>query len=261
MSKLQQLLQQIDDKKDQTNHKDLESFFSSQKFYFAKCQFLSDSLAFSDLIVSPTQVDAILKHSFQTNTSSFSSSCSSLKQEILYTVTGYGKAFDFILSLIKEVPLEITEDKICKMHHLIFSDYECIPPDTYRTIEFQEPIFGYHSPAPDDLDHIMKHFADQFRSSSTTLHPIELSALMGKRFLDMHPFLEGNHRIAFLLMNLILLYHGYPIISIPVLQKEAFLSALHIARTSYDMDPLCILIAHLVLDCYHSSSNESLKSQ
>lgn len=250
MSRLQQLLQEIDHKKDQYKQNDFESLLSSHDFYLKKCQFFSDSLAFSNILLSSSQIDSILKGSFETELISNSTTDSSSNQEILHAVTGYAKAFDYILSLIEEKPLEITEDKICKIHHLIFSDYESAPLNTYRTIAFQEPVFGYRSPEPEDLDHIMRHFADQFRSSCTTLHPVELSAMMTKRLLDMHPFTEGNTRIAYLLMNLILMHYGYPMISIPIEQKETFLSALNIARTSYDMDPLCIFFCKLVLDCY-----------
>lgn len=42
--------------------------------------------------------------------------------------------------------------------------------------------------------------------------PIELAAIFHHRFVQIHPFAEGNGRTARLLMNAILMRHGYPFI-------------------------------------------------
>lgn len=48
-------------------------------------------------------------------------------------------------------------------------------------------------------------------------HPVETSAFLHHRFVEIHPFIDGNGRVARLLMNLYLIAHGYPPI---VLKKE-----------------------------------------
>ncbi len=48
-------------------------------------------------------------------------------------------------------------------------------------------------------------------------HPIETSAFLHHRFVEVHPFSDGNGRVARLLNNLYLISHGYPPI---VLRKE-----------------------------------------
>lgn len=223
MSQLQQLLQEADLKRQQ-QIKNPEHNLLSNSLQNTKYQFLSDSLAFLNCTLSPSAICLIL---------------------------GYSEAFDYMLSFTKKEPFEITEETIKNMHSLIFSHFPERLKTEYRTVPFQEKEFGYRSPSPNDLTHVMRHFTDQYRSSCTTLHPIELCAMMTKRFLDIHPFMEGNEAIAFLLMNAILLHHGYPIIAIPLSLREQFLSALNLARTEYDMDPLCILFSKLVLASYH----------
>jgi Fic family protein len=42
------------------------------------------------------------------------------------------------------------------------------------------------------------------------LRPIELAAVFHHKIVCIHPFFEGNGRVARLLMNCILLKHGYP---------------------------------------------------
>ena len=45
-------------------------------------------------------------------------------------------------------------------------------------------------------------------------HPVERAALLHLKFVSIHPFGDGNGRTARLLMNLILVRHGYPVVNI-----------------------------------------------
>ncbi len=154
----------------------------------------------------------------------------------------YEDANQRILSLALQEKISITEQLIKQFHHTLFSDSS----DEYRSIDLP-PTNGYHHPPKEELDHIMRHLADQFRSSVSTLHPIELASMMHKRVLDIQPFTKGNEEIAFLLMNTILLSYGYT----PFVQtketKSPYEKAIVIARTEYDMEPLSLVIAHGVL--------------
>lgn len=58
------------------------------------------------------------------------------------------------------------------------------------------------------------------------LTPVELAAMFHYRYIRIHPFEDGNGRIARLLMNYILLRHGYPMIVIRSKNKKAYLEAL-----------------------------------
>ena len=58
------------------------------------------------------------------------------------------------------------------------------------------------------------------------LTAVELAALFHYRYIRIHPFEDGNGRIARLLMNFILLRHGYPMIVIRSKKKKAYLDAL-----------------------------------
>jgi Fic family protein len=58
------------------------------------------------------------------------------------------------------------------------------------------------------------------------LTPVELAAMFHYRYIRIHPFEDGNGRIARLLMNYILLRHDYPMIVIRSKNKKTYLEAL-----------------------------------
>ena len=61
-------------------------------------------------------------------------------------------------------------------------------------------------------------------------HPVVFSAMVHKRFVLIHPFGDGNGRVARLLMNLALLQEGYTITVIPPILRSEYISALEKAH-------------------------------
>ena len=59
-----------------------------------------------------------------------------------------------------------------------------------------------------------------------TMSPVELAALFHYRYIRIHPFEDGNGRIARLLMNYILTKHEYPMLVIRSKAKKQYLDAL-----------------------------------
>lgn len=65
-----------------------------------------------------------------------------------------------------------------------------------------------------------------------SMSPIQLAALFHYRYIRIHPFEDGNGRIARLMVNFILSRHKWPMMVIRSKNKKAYLSALALADAS-----------------------------
>lgn len=87
--------------------------------------------------------------------------------------------------------------------------------------------FEYASPeeTPALMADLVKWYNEA--EASEEYSPVELAALFHYRYIRIHPFEEGNGRIARLLVNYILARHGWPMIVVRSRIKQDYLEALH----------------------------------
>ncbi|AMQ00486.1 Fic family protein [Pedobacter cryoconitis] len=101
-------------------------------------------------------------------------------------------------------------------------------------------LFEYASPT--DTPILMHELMDWYRTEEDGLHPITLAAMFHYKFVRIHPFDDGNGRIARLLMNYVLLRNGLPPVIIKSEDKAGYLRALHFADIG-DYEPFIAYIA------------------
>ena len=87
--------------------------------------------------------------------------------------------------------------------------------------------FEYASPeeTPALMNDLVGWYNDEARRG--IMSPIELASVFHYRYIRIHPFEDGNGRIARLLVNYILTRHGYPMIVVKSKDKENYLTALN----------------------------------
>ena len=87
--------------------------------------------------------------------------------------------------------------------------------------------FEYAS--PEEPPSLMADLVDWYNKAEQerNLSPVELAALFHYRYIRIHPFEDGNGRIARLMMNFILTRHNYPMIVVRSRKKSEYLEALH----------------------------------
>lgn len=87
--------------------------------------------------------------------------------------------------------------------------------------------FEYAS--PEETPGLMADLIDWYNAeeAKNELSPVELAALFHYRCIRIHPFEDGNGRIARLMVNYILARHDYPMIVVRSRNKSEYLEALH----------------------------------
>ena len=85
--------------------------------------------------------------------------------------------------------------------------------------------------SPEETPALMGDLLDWYNSNIKLLHPVQLAGEFHYRFVCIHPFDDGNGRVARLIMNYILLKNNYPPIVIKSDDKESYLTALQKADT------------------------------
>jgi len=169
-----------------------------------------------------------------------------------YETVGHAKAFDEIIRLSKNATF--TEDDIKLLHKLFYEKIDSEKAGKYRTSQVIITGSDVELPKSEELNEKMHEFILQLPKLRTELHPVEYAAMVHIIFVNIHPFPDGNGRVARLLMNLALLQSGYNIVVIPPVVRADYISALQETNNGNNTD-FINFISEMVLE----SQKEYLK--
>ena len=115
----------------------------------------------------------------------------------------------------------------------------------------------YYFTPPDQVKSAMGDLIDWYRKQEDEdEHPIVIAATFHYRFIRIHPFDDGNGRMARLLMNMILIKHGYTVAVVPVEERDQYIGMLEQADKTEDLVEFISYIAH----CCEYTLNLHLKA-
>lgn len=176
-------------------------------------------------------------------------------------ITGHNEAINWVIDLVKgERPL--TENFIRELHTLLLKEpYEvdAITPDgkptkklikvgSYKTTANHVKtktgeIFYFATPeeTPAKMFDLLNWY--QQKSKESTVNPILVSAEFHYRFIRIHPFDDGNGRMARIIMNFILMQFGFPPVIIKTEDKVNYFAALQMADAG-NIETFVNYIAH-----------------
>ena len=182
-------------------------------------------------------------------------------------VSGEGKLKDFVdmkasLASVKMLEDEmkartaLTQNFIRQLHHVLlredYTTHRQLPDGSqtsftihagrYKTrpnsvITRYGERFDYAS--PEETPALMADLVDWYNAMEAkgVMSPVELAALFHYRYIRIHPFEDGNGRIARLLVNYILARHGWPMVVVRNRNKNEYLDALHDADVDVGSSP------------------------
>ena len=125
-------------------------------------------------------------------------------------------ALDFLEKLASDTELPITERDIRSIHRFVLEGIHD-EAGAYRTVPVTISGSNHSPPGPETIPADMEKFGTWLSCVSipedefATVTGLIIAAVAHTWFVTIHPFIDGNGRVARLLMNLLLMRYGYPI--------------------------------------------------
>jgi Fic family protein len=159
-------------------------------------------------------------------------------------IEGHNHVIDWLLNFVR-TKSQITEAEIRELHKiLLVRPYEvtAATPDGGKTKKWvklgeykTEPNqvvtptgqihqFALPQETPAKMGDLMKWLRTE--TEKKELHPIVIAAIFHHEFVSIHPFDDGNGRMARILMNLLLMQDKYPPAIIKIQERDAYFLAL-----------------------------------
>jgi len=129
---------------------------------------------------------------------------------------------------------ELRLSTVLHWHKTLLSQTKVQDAGRIRTYHVGISGSKYEPPMPIELDFLLREFFPWYHSNKRTMHPVHLAALVHLRFVSIHPFGDGNGRIARLLMNYVLHRQGYPMLIIDYSQRNSYYTALERSQVTKD---------------------------
>ena len=180
-------------------------------------------------------------------------------------IKGHAEALEHLTAIVRQQK-PLTEADLRELHKIILVEpYETralttdglatrrtIRPGQYKTMpNHVRTVTGriHYYATPEETPAMMADLMAWYRrqQAESTLHPLVLAATFHYRFVAIHPFDDGNGRMARLLMNLILMQGGYPPAIVHINTKQDYLLALAQADEDDNLEPFITFIGQALI--------------
>ena len=140
--------------------------------------------------------------------------------------TNHSKAIDFVQSLISKP--DIKEVDALSLHALILDRIDPQNAGYYRMGAVRISGTDYTPPNAAKVPALMQEVYRMLNIREGEI--IEAAARIHQKFVDIHPFVDGNGRTARLLVNLYLMRNGYPPVIILRVERKKYIRTIMQAR-------------------------------
>ncbi|GHV05182.1 hypothetical protein FACS1894217_01630 [Clostridia bacterium] len=163
-----------------------------------------------------------------------------------FEAVGHSLAYDYMFGLLGA--LRVTTEDVKTLHRLFFKAIDENRAGVWRDVNIIVTGSDYEFPAPAELPGLMAELERWGETERGKAHPVSYAAMLHLKFVTIHPFVDGNGRVARLLLNAALIQDGYlPAVVPPVLRAE-YLSAIRGYQSRGDAATFCDFIAERVLE-------------
>lgn len=179
------------------------------------------------------------------------------------------KALDFLEELLSDSSNPFTEADIKALHQLVLQDIDDDNAGKYRAVPVETSGSAYSPPGPESVPTQMREFGAWLASVSVANGNVGLSdailyaAAAHTWFVSIHPFIDGNGRVARLIMNLVLMRHAFPMAIVRKEDRMRYYDALEESQAS-DLSSFISLLAERlerILEECEEEAEEKIKHQ
>lgn len=172
-------------------------------------------------------------------------------------------AMDFFEELATHTDKPITAHDVRQIHASILKGIDDTNGGKYRLSEVEISGSQYKPPTyirvPDEMENF-SNWLEQITlpTYSSESSPVVLACVAHTWFVYLHPFVDGNGRTARILMNLVLMRHGYPISIVTRDDRARYYDALETSHST-DLTPFIALVCDTLeesLDEYERAVSE-----
>jgi Fic family protein len=126
-----------------------------------------------------------------------------------FEVINHKSGIDFIYNAIKK-KTKLSKALILELHELILSKIDDENAGVFRRTQVRILGSRHIPPNPLKINTLIEEMISWYYHNYQKLSIPELAAWLHFKFVHIHPFIDGNGRTARLILNLVLLQHGYP---------------------------------------------------
>lgn len=137
------------------------------------------------------------------------------------------EAVNYLYDLIEHDKKQTVSERLIRsLQHLIVKEIEDEEAGQYRSGNVMITGATHKPPPAYEVPNLMNDLIRWIKENQKKIHPVELAALAHHKLVHIHPFTDGNGRTARLFMNLMLMQHGYPLVTILKNDRKKYYQAL-----------------------------------
>ena len=159
---------------------------------------------------------------------------------------GHSLAYDYMFDLLGD--RRITVKDIQALHHLFFKSIDDAYAGVWRDINIIVTGTDYEFPSHDELEGLMYEFVKWIADERNGMHSVRFAAMLHLKFVTIHPYIDGNGRVARLLMNAALIQDGYMLAIVPPILRHDYMDAIRDYQLRGNAEPFCDFITERVLE-------------
>lgn len=152
----------------------------------------------------------------------------------IYEIFNTEKALNFV----RKYPGDVSKRLLLRLHKMMMANIDDAQAGKVRRYPVAIQGANWMPPSEKEVEGRFGEFLAWHSKNKRKLHPIELAAIAHLKFIEVHPFGDGNGRVARLMTNLILMRGSYPPINIKVRDTIPYVKELQYAQNTQKFEKL-----------------------